>query len=78
MSDLLNGQSEQSPITFNGDQRVEFAGRDGTTYSIGYVGLGHPMHTVSTQPGDSPRGRVSTDAEATLVRLLIAQNEATR
>jgi hypothetical protein len=51
-----------------GDTVVEVTAPDGTQYSIQYVGIGHPWHTIS-----KGRGRVSTGAEYALAKALIAE-----
>jgi hypothetical protein len=47
---------------------VEVTGPDGSQYSIQYVGIGHPWHTIS-----NGRGRVSTGAEYALAKALIEE-----
>jgi len=61
----------------SGDTAVHIKGPKGI-YSIKYIGIGHPWHTITTEEGDLPRGRCATDAEFALARALIIEKEATR
>lgn len=54
-----------------GDTAVEVFSPAGVRYSIRYVGIGHPWHTIGPDGG-----RVSTDAEYALAKALIAAHVA--
>lgn len=51
-----------------GDTVVEVISSQGVKYSIRYIGIGHPWHTIGPEGG-----RVSTNAEYALAQALIAE-----
>jgi hypothetical protein len=52
----------------SGDTAVRVVTPKGEEYSIRYIGIGHPWHTIGPDGG-----RVATDAEYALAKALIAE-----
>lgn len=59
---------ERWRIEVSGDTAVDVHTPSGKNYSIRWVGIGHPWHTIS-----DGRGREATGAEYALARALIAR-----
>jgi hypothetical protein len=55
-------------VRVRGDAVVEVISPAGVKYTIRYIGIGHPLHTIGPDGG-----RVATDAECALFRALVAE-----